>query len=250
MCILDSQLKKEIMEVQEFIRNYKEAFGEAAELPVVFWYSDVALNLVEKVGGCFFKALKEVREGISVSLNESNIGCGGGKFYTGFADMPEHVPHFVSQKERYKQTPEMVTEYVAEMDIQRSEKKYLNFARIDQIGDFSLVEGVLFLATPDILSGLVTWAYFDNNCPDAVTALFGSGCSTVITQVVQENKIQGHRTFIGFFDPSVRPWFEPEILSYCVPMSRFKEMCRTMRDCCLFGTPAWGKIRERINAGR
>lgn len=238
------------MEVQEFIKNYKEAFGEAAELPICFWYSDEALNPIGKIGGCFFKGLGLVREGSPISLNAANIGCGGGKFYTGFADMPEHVPSFVSEKERYKQTPEMVREGLAEINVQRSEKKFLNFARVDRISDFSCVEGVLFLATPDILSGLATWAYFDNNCADAVTALFGSGCCAVVTRVVQENREGGHRTFIGFFDPSVRPWFEPEILSYCIPMSRFKVMCRTMRDSCLFGTPAWGKIRERINAGK
>ncbi len=33
-----------------------------------------------------------------------NIGCGGGKFYTGFTEMPERVPTFVSLKEKYKQT--------------------------------------------------------------------------------------------------------------------------------------------------
>lgn len=97
-----------------------------------------------------------------------------------------------------------------------------------------------------MLSGLVTWAYFDNNREDAVVAAFGSGCST-ITQAVVENRKGGDRTFLGFFDPSVRPWFEPGILSFIIPMSRFRVMCGTMRDSCLFGTHAWGKIRERMN---
>ena len=52
--------------------------------------------------------MSKVRGGNTISLNAETIGCGGGKFYTGFTDMPEHVPTFVSLKERYKQTPEMV----------------------------------------------------------------------------------------------------------------------------------------------
>lgn len=28
------------MDIQTFIQNFKEAFGENAELPLVFWYSD------------------------------------------------------------------------------------------------------------------------------------------------------------------------------------------------------------------
>ena len=28
------------MDIQTFIQNFQEAFGEKAELPLVFWYSD------------------------------------------------------------------------------------------------------------------------------------------------------------------------------------------------------------------
>lgn len=56
--------------------------------------------------------------------------------------------------------------------------RYLHFARIDRLTSFEKVEGLLFLATPDILSGLITWTFFDNNNPDAVSTPFGSGCSS------------------------------------------------------------------------
>ena len=51
---------------------------------------------------------------------------------------------------------------------------------------------------------------------------------------------------MGFFDPSVRPHFEAELLSFTIPMSRFKEMYHTMRESCLFDTHAWSKLKERI----
>lgn len=234
------------MEIKTFIANYREAFGEKTELPVVFWYSDKLENQMEKSNGCFFKEMKKVRDGHTISLNADVIGCGGGKFYTGFADMPAHVPNFVSVKEKYKQTPEMVIEYVDWLGVPRAEKKYLHFARIDKVDTFDSIEGVLFLATPDILSGLVTWACFDNNSEDAVVTQFGSGCSATVTQTILENRKGGRKTFIGFFDPSVRPYFEPDIISYTIPMSRFKEMYDTMRSSCLFDTHAWAKIKERI----
>lgn len=240
--------KDRIMKVTTFIENYREAFGEKAELPIVFWYSDERIAETEKIGGCFFKALKEVRQGKVVSLSEEVIGCGGGKFYTGFTEMPEHVPGFVSLKEKYKKTPEMVCECIENIGVPPASGKYLHFARIDRIDSFEGVEGILFLATPDVLSGLTTWAWFDSNVPDAVTTGFGSGCCTVVTQTVNENRKGGGRAFLGFFDPSVRPWFEENLLSFTVPMSRFREMYQTMRESCLFGTHAWGKIRERINA--
>ena len=235
------------MEIKQFIQNYKDAFSEAAELPIAFWYSDTPLVQTSKIGGCFFKGMEEVRNGNPISLNADVIGCGGGKFYTGFTEMPDRIPNFVSLKEKYKQTPEMVLEFIEQMGVPLTEKAYLNFIRLDKLVSFEQVEAVLFLTTPDILSGLTTWAFFDNNREDAVVSTFGSGCSAVVTQPILENSRGGKRTFLGFFDPSVRPYFQSDILSYTIPMSRFKEMYYTMKDSCLFDTHAWGKIRERIS---
>lgn len=203
----------------------------------------------QKINGCFFKGFESVRNGKTLSLSLETIGCGGGKFYTGFTDMPEHVPNFVSLKEKYKKTPEMVLEYIEQLKVPKAKKLYLNFARIDAIDNDRLnsLEGLLFLATPDVLSGLCTWAYFDNNSEETVVSLFGSGCSAIITRAVTENRQNGKRTFLGLFDPSVRPHIDKNVLSFVIPLSRFKEMYYTMRESCLFDTHAWNKVRKRIN---
>ena len=208
------------MQTGEFVAAFREAFGPVPELPLLFRYTDEPLRPAAKAGGCFFKALAEARDGRPVGLNASNIGCGGGKFYTGFSPMPEFVPQFVSLKERYKQTPEMVLDFIAALDLRPGPKAWLEF---------------------------VTWAGFDNDAPDAVAAPFGSGCSTVVSQAVRENRNGGHRCFLGLFHPSVRPWVGADELCFVIPMSRFAGMCGTMRASCLFGTHAWDKVRERIN---
>ncbi len=235
------------MEVQTFIDNYREAFGPAAELPLVFGYSNQPWSEPQKVNGCFFKCFTEVRSGIPRTLDAGTIGCGGGKLYTGFSGMPERVPHFVSLKEKYKQTPEMVIAYIEQLDMPLAGKPYLNFCRVDQTDTFDDKEGILFFASPDILSGLTTWAYFDNNDEMAVSSIFGSGCSAVVSQAVTENRRQGRRTFIGGFDPSVRPYLCANELTFTIPIHRFREMYNTMRASCLYDTHAWKKICERID---
>ena len=105
------------MQTGEFVAAFREAFGPVPELPLLFRYTDEPLRPAAKAGGCFFKALAEARDGRPVGLTASNIGCGGGKFYTGFSPMPEFVPQFVSLKERYKQTPEMVLDFIAALDL-------------------------------------------------------------------------------------------------------------------------------------
>lgn len=37
-----------------------------------------------------------------------------------------------------------------------------------------------------------------------------------------------------------------DILSFMIPLSRFREMYDTMRSCCLFDTHAWGKVKTRM----
>lgn len=230
-----------------FINNYREAFGEKASLPVVFYYSDQPIAQTEKINGCFFKGMEAVRNGQPISLNAEVIGCGGGKLYTGFGPMNEYIPNFVSQKEHYKQTPQDVVAYVDSLQLQSFTGKYLNFVSIDQVGNFGEMEGLLFFATPDMLAGLAMWAFFDNPSEDAVSAIFGSGCSSVVSLAVRENRMNGQRTFLGLFDPSVRPYVGVNELSFVIPASRFKTMAETMRQSCLFDTRAWGKVKERIN---
>lgn len=234
------------MELKAFIENFHEAFGDTAQLPLLFGYSDTPVAPTAKIGGCFFKGLQAVREGIPVSLSAEVIGCGGGKLYTGFSDMPERVPKFVSLTEKYKRTPEMVADYVKSLEMPRATKPYLNFVRMDQAASFEGFEGVMFYATPDMLAGLCGWAFYDSNEPDAVVSRFGSGCSTVVSMTVVENARQGHRCFLGLLDPSVRPWVGKDELSFTVPMSRFTAMMGAMRECFLFGSHAWERVKERL----
>lgn len=46
-------------DIKEFIENYREAFGNSAQLPLVFGYSDTAIAETKKIGGCFLKGFKK-----------------------------------------------------------------------------------------------------------------------------------------------------------------------------------------------
>lgn len=193
------------MTIQEFINKYMEAFGESVPLPVAFGYSDKAVTEVKKIPRCMIGAIRKVCDGEPLTLSADNVLCGGGRLYTAFAPMPDRVPAFVSETEHYKQTKEKVWEYIDRLDIRISEKPYLNFIRMDHIDSLDEVEGILFFATPDVLSGLCSWAFYDNNDDDAVCARFGSGCSSIVTLAVKENRKGGRSCFIGMLDPSARP---------------------------------------------
>ncbi len=234
------------MNISHFIALYKEAFTDKINLPIAIWYSKESKANTEPINGCFVKVLHRVLAGECISLNPLNIKCNGGKLYTEFGQMSPHTPKFVAEKEHYKKSPEFVEAYVESLELMIREDEYLHICRLDLLDSFDDVEALLFLVSPDVLSGLTTWAYFDNNNFDAVSAPFGSGCCTTITHVIKENKRNGNRTFVGLFDPSVRQYFNSNLLSYAIPMSRFRIMYETMKKSCLFGTHAWNKIKQRI----
>ena len=238
------------MDTQTFTDRYRKAFGEAAPLPLIFGYSDEPAADTARIPGCFLKYVRKAMEGSPVSLCEDNITCGGGKFYAGFTPMPDHVPVLVSEKEKYKATPGLVRNCLETRGPVTAHKRFLNFIRVDKAKSFDGMEGLLFIASPDVISGLCAWAFFDRNDPETVSLVFGSGCSSVVANAARENRINGFRTFIGLTDPSARQWFNENDLSFVIPACRFLDMSDTIDKCCLGGTAGWSRIRSRINAVR
>lgn len=233
------------MEIREFVALYQKAFGIGVPLPVAFGYNDTPATDVVKIPRCMVGAIRRVCDGEPLTLSAENVLCGGGALYTAFAPMQERVPTFVSEVEHYKQTPEQVREYVGRLGITLSSKQYLNFVRIDCLDSLDGVEGILFFATPDVLSGLCSWAFYDNNADDAVCARFASGCCSMVTFAVKENKAGGQRCFIGLLDPSARLLVPKDELTFAVPACRFSEMLDNMEQSALF-RKAYSVVRNRI----
>lgn len=236
------------MDFKRFIERYRLGFGDI-HLPVVFWYSEAPVAAAEKTKGCYIGALRKAIEGGVISFSADTISCPGGKLYAGFINFPPHIGKFVSEKEKYKESEGLVNEFIEDLNLPRASKAYINFASMASIEGNEDIEGVIFFATPDVLSGLVSWALYDTNEPDAVSVPFGSGCSSMVAQATIENRKHGKRTFLGLFDPSARPSVEANILSFTIPMSRFTEMAETIHRSCLQGTGDWQKVKDRINNG-
>ena len=232
--------------IQTFLKRYREAFGEAVPYPIAFGYSDIPAVEGKKVPRCMIGAIRRVCEGEPLTLCAENVLCGGGSLYTAFAPMQERIPGFVSETEHYKRTKEQVKAYIDRLDIRLTEKPYLNFIRMDKLADLDSVEGILFFATPDMLSGLCAWAFFDNDADDAVCTRFASGCCSIVTFAVQENRSGGRSCFLGMLDPSARPLVPSNELTFTVPMGRFREMVQTMEHSALF-QKACSIVRKRMN---
>lgn len=232
--------------MQKFTTLFHEAFGEKTPLPIAFGYSGKAAANVKQIPRCMIGAIRKVCGGEPLTLSANNVLCGGGGLYTAFAPMQERIPAFVSETEHYKQNKEQVKDYVDRLGIRMSKKPYLNFIRIDKLENLDEIEGVVFFATPDVLSGLCSWAFYDNNADDAVCTRFASGCCSIVTFAATENARGGRSCFIGMLDPSARPLIPCNELTFAIPACRFKEMLLTMEQSDLF-QKAYSIVRKRIN---
>lgn len=235
------------MRPSDFINKYREYFGDTAPLPIAVVYTDKSLGDIKYVPGCIFKQFHRAYHGETVTLDALHLTCGGGKMYTGLGPVPERVYNFVSLVEKYKATPELTRRMIEFINPKLSEKPFINFVRIDKLETFDEMEGLMFFVNPDVLSGLFAWANYDQNDINAVQSPWGSGCSTTVTSLVNENRRGGKHCFIGMLDVSARPMFGSDILSFSIPKSRFTEMCETLSECCVADAPAWLKVRKRIN---
>lgn len=235
------------MNPSEFISEYRECFGTSAPLPLAVVYTDMPMGEVRNIPGCMFKQFHRAYNGETVTFDAGSLTCGGGKLYTGLGPAQERIYDFVSKVERYKQSPELVRGYISALNPRISGKPYLNIVPVGNLDSFDEIEGLVFLVTPDVLSGLFAWANYDSSDLNAVMSPWGSGCASAITTMVNENRAGDKHCFIGMLDVSARQFFRPDILSFSIPRNRFMEMCGTMNDCCISGSPAWLKAKKRIN---
>ncbi len=243
-----------------FTRLWGEHFG-GAELPICLYYSDdeACRRHLPSAGGhvCLIGQLAGVRKGEALAVERGSPGCGGGKRYLGLASetMPD-FEYFLScgipgklTGERYKKSPEIVREAMANIGPFDAPARYAVFKRWDKLDEADGCDVVIFFADADVLAGLYTLSNFDQTDPNAVIAPFGAGCATIAQYPYLEGRRESPRSVLGMFDVSARPFVGGSTLSFAVPMSRFAGMVANMGESFLI-TDSWAKVRKRIASPR
>lgn len=197
--------------------------------------------------------LSKVRRGIPLCFEAASIGCSGGKRYLGFTrDVMPGFEYFLScgipgtiEGERYKKSPELVKEMQKNWPEFKSPDRFIVFKRWDQIEKADDPDVVIFIAKPDVLSGLFTLANFDEADPNEVYAPFAAGCGTIVQYPYLEKNSDHPRCVIGMFDVSARLCVPGDTLSFSVPMNKFIRMIHNMEESFL-ARPSWHKVKDRI----
>jgi len=238
-----------------------ERFFTGAELPLAWYYTDEAGRgkppKVDKHGHCLICALSTARKGIPLSFTAGDIACSGGKRYLGFIErLRPNFEYFLScgipgelEGERYKKSPELVTEYLRYPPSFKAPGTFIVFKRWDVLEAADEPQAVVFFAPPDVLSGLYTLANFDESDPYGVIAPMGAGCGSIVHFPYRELQLPQPRAVLGMFDVSARPCVSPHELTFTVPWPKFLRMLDNAEESFLI-TGAWEKVRARIVESR
>jgi hypothetical protein len=248
-------------ELKEKFQSLWSKHFDGEQLPICLFYSedDTYERLLRPIKGrmCMVGQLANVFRGEDLAFVNETVGCPGGRRYLGFdqALMP-NFEFFLScgipgqfEGERYKKTPELVSEFMKDSPVFSAPARYAVFKRWDRLADADLPEVVIFFSPPDVLSGLFTLAGFDEKGRNSVIAPFGAGCATIAQYPLLEAKGPEQRAVLGMFDVSARPFVPAQVLSFAVPMAKFVRMIGNMDESFLI-TESWAKVKGRLNPGR
>lgn len=248
---MDTKLKNKFQNV------WQKYLGET-ELPLVFFYTDSPAEDVEMADTpsgwrCFIGELAKVRKGRSLAFSDETISCGGGKRYLGYSNKPRPgFEYFLScgnaeiEGERYKQSPELVEEFLQNAPVTHSPKKYIVFKRWDKLTEDDSPAVAIFFAKPDVLSALFTLSNYDREDLNGVITPFGSGCASIIQYPLAEAEQENPRTIMGMFDISARPFVPENTLTMAMPIKRLEAITGFMEESFLI-TDAWKQVKRRVD---
>lgn len=245
-------------EIRDRFISLWHKFFPGAELPITCFYRSSADNCkipaTPNQHRCLICDLYKVRAGTSLAFYKENIGCGGGRRYTGYSqEVSPNFSYFLSygipgemEGERYKRDPEIVNHLVKHVPSFNAENYYLIFKRWDQLTEDDHPELVIFFAPPDVLSGLFTLANYDYADPNGVITPMCAGCASIVMYPYQEKNKNHPKSIIGLFDPSARACVSPELLTFTTPYHRLLQLIHYMEESFLIND-LWKHISKRNN---
>lgn len=241
---------------EKFISQWKKYFNDS-ELPIAFYFGDdkgTAQKAVRPKGwSCFICELVKVRKGESFVYSPDEIACMGAKRYLGYSDkMRPNFEYFLScgipgemEGERYKRSPEIVTETMKLQKTLPTKGKNIIFKRWDKLVETDNPEAVIFFAKGEVLSGLFTLANFESVDPNGVIAPFAAGCGSIVHYPYLQNENNDPKAVLGMFDPSARPCVPNDYLSFAIPMKKFEKIIGYMDESFLI-TKTWDAVKKKI----
>jgi uncharacterized protein (DUF169 family) len=211
-----------------------------------------ALRFVGDRRGCVMSMLSAASKGRAAAFDEDTCGCVGGKVGLGFeAFALGYIDRFLStgtetiEGEYHRKSPEIARSFIETLPVVELQHPFVVFKPLNRLAEHETPEVVVFLATPDQLSGLATLASYDR--PGRANVIFAaaSGCQATVLLALDQARSAEPKCLLGMTDPAARRFMDPSVMSFAIPWRRFLEMEENVDESFL-GRDAWAKLAERF----
>ncbi len=220
---------------------------------------NTALEFTEQGGQknrCIIPLFVAAMNGRTAVLEKETVLCPGGQVGLCFGPYQlGYIDYFLStgkegqfEGEYRKKTPELVREFIANLPEITLPTRYLVMKPLSGVTESEIAETaiVVFVANADQLSALATLANFDRPTNDNVSTLFGSGCGSLVMQVLDQARSESPKAVIGLTDITARKYLDKNMLSFSVPFKRFVEMEANVEGSFLTKGKDWPEIAKRL----
>jgi uncharacterized protein (DUF169 family) len=218
-----------------------------------------ALEFTEEDGQknrCTIPLFVAAMNGRTAVLEKRTVLCPGGQVGLCFGPYQlGYIDYFLStgkegkfEGEYRKKTPELVRQFIKNLPDIALPTRYVVMKPLNEVTENEIDETaiVVFVVNADQLSALATLANFDRPTNDNVSTLFGSGCGSLVMQVLDQGRAEMPKAVIGLTDITARKYIDKSELSFSVPFKRFLEMEANVDESFLTKGKDWPKIVERL----
>jgi len=205
---------------------------------------------------CVIPLFVAAMNGRTAVLERETVLCPGGKVGLCFGSYQlGYIDYFLStgkagqfEGEYRKKTPELVREFTERLPQIMLPTRYVVMKPLAEVTDDETDEVaiIVFIVNADQLSALATLANFDRPTNDNVSTFFGSGCGSLVMQVLEQARSEQPKAVIGLTDITARKYLDKNTLSFSVPFKRFLEMEANVDESFLTKGKDWPKIVERL----
>ncbi len=211
-----------------------------------------ALRFVEDRWACVMSMLSAASKGRVAAFDKDTCACGGGRVGLGFESFQlGFIDRFLStgtekmEGEYHRKSPEIARSFIEALPVVELGHPFVVFKPLDRLADDETPEVVVFLATPDQLSGLATLAGYDRPGRENVIFAAASGCQATVLLALDQARSPEPKCLLGMTDPAARRFVDPDVLSFAIPWQRFLEMEENVDESFL-GREAWARLAERF----
>ncbi len=207
---------------------------------------------------CIIPLFVAAVNGRTAVLEKETVLCPGGRVGLCFGPYQlGHIEYFLStgkegqfEGEYRKKTPELVREFIENLPTIAIPTRYVVMKPLNEVSDHEIAETaiVVFLVNADQLSALATLANFDRPTNDNVSTLFGSGCGSLVMQVLAQEQAEMPKAVIGLTDISARKYLDKNELAFSVPFKRFLEMEANVEESFLTKGKDWPELVQRLQS--